>query len=240
MGNVHSVKSYMDSVEYDEKRCQCLNMSKGRNPFVTISRQTGAGGHTLAAAIVSEIKARGKSPLLNGWQTFDQELCKMVCEEPGLSASMSLLLKSEYHSHIQDMLNQLIVGDSPQDKVIKKIFHLIRTLATFGRVIIVEHGSGCLTRNLSLGIHIRLVASLPSRIRRMMKLLNVTEKKAKEIISEQDKAREKLVKTFFNRNINDPLLYDAVWNTDTVPVEEIARSVVQLIEAKACHCPHLQ
>jgi len=55
------------------------------------------------------------------------------------------------------------------------------------------------------------------------------------MIKEQDKGRSRLIKNFFNRNIDDPLLYDTLWNTDTVCIEEIARLLVGMIKDKACH-----
>ena len=46
----------------------------------------------------------------------------------------------------------------------------------------------------------------------------------------QDHDRLRLIKSFFAADIDDPLLYDAVWNTGTVPVEAIAEAVVSIIK----------
>ena len=232
MSNISTIKSFVDSMEYEEKKGTGLDLTRGRYPFITISRQPGAGGHTLAEALVEEMK-KEKDPLFQGWQMFDQELCKKVCEEPGLKVSLNFLLSFEYRSHIEDMMTEMIVGNSPQDVVFKKIFQIIRNLAGFGKVILVGRGSSCLTRELPLGIHVRLVAPLPIRIKRIMKAKNTTEAQAREFIQEQDKTRQRLVKTFFHADIHDPLLYDVIWNTEKVPVELIARLLVGMIKEKA-------
>lgn len=65
-----------------------------------------------------------------------------------------------------------------------------------------------------------------------MALMHLDEKKAKELILEQDKAREKLVKVYFGKNIENSLLYDAVWNTETVSMETIARAIVAMVKEK--------
>ena len=137
MSEGERIKSFLESITYEEKRCSCLNWKKGQNPFVTISRQAGAGGNTLANAILEELGRRNEDPLFQSWQRFNEELCRRIAEEPGLSVSLETLMKYEYHSQIEDMLDELIVGNSPQDLVSKKMFHLIRTLATFGKVILV-------------------------------------------------------------------------------------------------------
>ena len=236
MANVEKLKSFLETNSYESKRCSCLDAEKGINPFVTVSREAGAGGHSVAEAILAELEKRS-GPLFQGWHIIDHEICELLSREPGLQVSYHKLITHEYHSQIQDMLNQLVAGDSPQDKVLKKIFTFFRSLASVGKVILVGRGGCVLTRNLPLGVHLRLVAPLDDRIRATMTSLGYGEKKARELIQEQDKGRKVLFRNFFNCDVSDPLLYDAVWNTAKVPAEVIARSVVDLIEARKCHCP---
>lgn len=39
-----------------------------------------------------------------------------------------------------------------------------------------------------------------------------------------------MIKTHFNKSIDDPLLYDAVFNTDSEPFEAIAGAIVVLVK----------
>lgn len=235
MNELTKVKSFLETVAYEEKRCKCLNAVEGQNPFVTISRQAGAGGNTLAATVLEQLKERNDS-LFKGWQRFDNELCQKIADEPGLKVSVDQLIKSEYQPEREDMMNEIVVGTSSQYAVHKVTFRLVRSLATCGKVILVGRGGVCLTRDLPLGIHIRLVAPLEIRIERMSGLLSLTGKKAKELVLKQDKARARLMKTYFSKNIDDPLLYDSTWNTGTVPIDQIAYSIVKMIEKKSCLC----
>lgn len=235
MGEVERIKALFTAMSYDERRCGCLNLKEGRNPFVTISREAGAGGHALATAIEAAMKQEPSS-LFRDWQVCDQEICRIVAEEPGIQVYYRELLSAEYHSNIEDFLRELLTGESPQDVVNKKIFKLIRTLAVCGKVILVGRAGCLVTRDLALGVHVRLVAPLEIRVRRMRQLLGLDEKRARATVREQDQARAKLVKVYFGQDIKNPLLYDAVWNTETVPVEEIARSVVAMVRERSCHC----
>lgn len=233
MSEIEKLKSFVDSVQYRQKQLHSIDPKNGRYPFVTISRETGAGGHNLAAAILDLIAKEKSDPLFEGWDICDQGICHSISQDPKLRVSLEALLVSEYRSPAEDFITQFITGESTQEKVLRKMFRLIRDLALYGKSIIIGRGSACLTHDLPYGIHVRLVASLPSRIALMMKAHNRDEKWARATILEQDKAKASLTKTFFHRDIQDPLLYDCVWNTDRVGIEEIAHVIVDMIKQKA-------
>lgn len=185
---------------------------KGRYPFITISRQTGAGGHRLANELITQMQKEGE-PLFRGWQVFDQEIWKKVLEDPKMKVSVKALMTEEYLSQLEDILFNLFERQTPQDVVIHRIFQLLRTLASYGKVILVGRAGACVTRSLPSGIHVRLVASEPNRANRMVRLLHVDEKEARRVMEECDRSRARLVRDYFKRDIADPLLYDVVWNT---------------------------
>jgi hypothetical protein len=63
----------------------------------------------------------------------------------------------------------------------------------------------------------------------MMESFDISEKQAARWVDDQDRARARLMKSRFKRDIGDPLLYDAIWNTDFVPLEVIARWAVEMV-----------
>jgi len=181
---LEDVKGFLDAVAYREGHPH----PPGRpayHPFVTISRQTGAGGHTLAHVLFQEMK-KEDDPLFQGWQVFDRELCEKLLEDPQLHISMQSLLTEEYRSEIEDAICSLLGGETPRHVVVKKVFETIRTLATFGRVIIVGRAGMCVTKGMPDGLHLRLVASEATRIKRMMSWLQVDEAQARQTVYKQD------------------------------------------------------
>lgn len=233
MAEIYKLASFVDSLHYREKTGPQLDPKKGCFPFITISREAGAGGQSLATLLEEKFQKLHQEPLFQGWQLCNQELCHMIGQDPKLKSCVESLVRTEYHSQAEDMLSQLIHGGSSQDQVVKKMFHLMRAFALHGKVIFVGRGSPFLTRDLPLGIHVRLVASLGSRVKRMMRALDLDEKTTRDIVEEKDKAKAKLVKNFFNKDIRDPLLYDSTWNTDYVSLEEIAKCLVEMIRDKS-------
>ncbi|MFH1723938.1 MAG: cytidylate kinase-like family protein [Elusimicrobiota bacterium] len=198
-------------------------------PFVTVSRQAGAGGHAFAETLLKRMERSGEDPLLRGWRMFDQQLCEKVANDPALKVSMKSLLSEEFHGSIEDCLSQLLAATSPQAAVYHKIFETICTVAALGKAVIVGRAGVCLTRRYPGGIHIRLIGSKGVRIENMARSMDVSPAEAERHIDKLDGSRAKLVRAYFQRDIHDPLLYDAVWNTDAVPLERIAAAVIEMI-----------
>jgi len=231
-GSTAGIAAYLGSSAYRAAHPRAPGGSREYRPFVTISRQTGAGGHTLARVLAQAMR-QGDDPLFQGWQVFDRELCETLMRDPKLRVSIQSLLTEAYRSQIEDAIFSLLGGETPRDVVVRKLFETIRALAAIGRVIIVGRAGMCVTRGLPDGVHLRLVAPEPVRIARMRERLHVGEHAAREMIGAQDHDRARLVRDHCHRDIDDPLLYDATWNTQTVPFEAIAASLIALIRHRA-------
>ncbi len=201
-------------------------------PFVTISRQVGAGGRTLAEHLLKVMSQEPDQTLFGGWQICDQELCVRLVEDHQLQVSMQELLSEEYRSQIHAFFSNLLNRKSDQELVMLKMFETIRSLATVGKVILVGRASSQVTKKLTTGVHLRLVAPEEVRIKRTMQLFGQPEAETKRLVQKQDQDRERLVKSYFFTDINDPLLYDATWNTAHVPFQAIAESTVILIKKR--------
>lgn len=208
---------------------------KDIRPFFTISRQSGAGGYAVARALLEKTRGTRPASIFGGWSLFDERLAELVAENPSLKVSLRGLADEEFVSGVQDMVSSWIGGLSPQSAVVGHLFKVIRSLAAGGKVIIVGRAGASLTRHLPGGLHLRLVASLPARVRRMMAVKDVSEKEARRAVAERDRARADLVESYFHRDINDPLLYDMVWNTETMAPDVIAATTLRGVEALLRH-----
>ncbi|MBL0057564.1 MAG: cytidylate kinase-like family protein [Elusimicrobia bacterium] len=207
----------------------------GPKPYITISRQAGAGGFSVAEALLEKTKGARPATIFGGWSLFHERLAELVAENPALKVSLRGLAEEEFASGLEDMVSSWIAGLSPQSAVVGHLFKVVRTLAGEGKVIIVGRAGACLTRHIPGGLHLRLVASLPTRVRRIMVRHGLSEKAAARRVADRDRARAALVKTYFHRDIEDPLLYDLVWNTETVSADVIAATSLRAVEAILRH-----
>lgn len=205
----------------------------GSAPFITISRQSGAGGRVLAEALLDALAANSAAnPLLQDWRIFDRKMCETVLQDSRLADAMSKLLEEDYRTQIGEFILGLFGRQVSQNVVFPRLSQLLRTVATIGKVIIVGHSGFQATRGLSGAINMRVIAPQPVRIKRVATMLALSETKAARIINEHDEKRRQLLKTYFHADCDDPGLYDVVWNTNRMSPTFIAESMVTLIEQR--------
>jgi cytidylate kinase len=206
-------------------------------PFVTISREPGAGGHTLGREIIREVDRQPDAPWSRGWDLFDQKLCAVVAQNPETAANFDSLIREEYRSGLQQSVYEMFVGRAEEHALQKRIAAVLRFLAFVGRVVLVGRGGMCVTRHLPGGLHIRLVAPLEVRVRRMMEMTEGDEDKARVEIRQQERSRARLIQDIYGRDIADPLLYDMVFNTSTLDNATIAKAVVGVLVSRLTDAP---
>lgn len=204
-------------------------------PFVTISREAGAGGHTLAREILRKLETEIPGSASEGWEVFDQKLCLLIAEDEELGVSFDQLVTEEYRSEVSAAVSEMLEQRAKRFEVYTRVFEIIRILGTLGKCVIVGRAGMCVTADMPMGIHIRLVAPESARVKRMMKLLDVGEEEARQKMEQQDRDRHRLVKDFFGKNVEDPLLYDAVFNTGRLTISEIAEVVARLVRRRMEH-----
>ncbi len=202
-------------------------------PFVTISRQAGAGGHSLANRLIEVFDQQEDKEVFGGWDMFDQKLVAMVADDPDLSVSVESLLGEHYHRGADDFFRQILTSTTHQDIVMDRMFRLVRLLAEVGHAVIVGRAGSEVTRGLGPAVSLRLIAPEDMRIKRLMELHDLDEKKAKEKLDKSDRGRARLLKRHFRVDIDDPLVYDAVWNTAEVPFDALAETIVPLLRRRA-------
>ncbi len=231
---IGAVRRYLDAMSFRLKQAE-ERAQWNAFPFVTISRRAGAGGRSLAAALEGEMRSRSRDDpaLFLDWHVFDETLLRLLTEHPGSKTRFEELLAEEYRSKAQDYVHQLLTGGPPQDLVLARVFHSLRAVAGFGKALIIGRSGACLTRDLHKGVHVRLVGSEKPCVDRLRERYGLDEGEARRRRLQLDASRARLVAAYFERDIDDPLLYDCVWNTDRVSFEEIARAVCDRVEEKA-------
>jgi cytidylate kinase len=210
-----------------------LNPDQTGFPFVTISRESGAGGHTLAREILRQLERSTDADWARGWEVFDYRLCLLLAQDPEMNAPLDSLLREEYQSSFQQALFDILTGHDEQYKLHKRIFEVIRILGMIGRVVIVGRAGNLVTRDLHNGVHLRLVAPVPLRVKQMMELMDADEETARREMEKQDRERAEMVRDYFNRDIASPLDFDCVWNMGTVTTDFIATTTVRYLTEKA-------
>jgi cytidylate kinase len=203
----------------------------GHLPFVTVSRQAGAGAETVAGLLAEKLNAQGQADA-QPWTVFDKNLIDRVLADQDLPQEIAKLVEEDKDTTIKAIIGELL-GLHPS---MWTIFHhtsdTILKLARLGRCIIVGRGGNIVTAKLKGGIHVRLVAPENIRLAHLQKHFGLDEKSAAKYLREHDEGRRRYVKTNFERDIEDPLLYDAVLNTGLLGFEKTADLLAGMVAAK--------
>lgn len=157
-------------------------------PFITISRESGAGAWTLARQLVEALNRNntGERP----WTCWDRELVEKVATDYKLSEELIDSLEETSHSWLSDFLAGLTSGPSEDEaRVYGRVAATIRALAQAGRVVIVGRGGVFVTRKMPGGIHVRLVAPWEYRVSFMARTLSQSEEDAAAQIRHMEKNR---------------------------------------------------
>ena len=202
-------------------------------PFVTISRQPGTYANELAAEILRVMQKPHGQKLFEGWEVFDRSVCDLVTQDKDLDGSLNSLVAEVYDSEVSKFVYEMVFQKSEQFSGYKRIFEIVRILGTLGKAIIIGRGGSYVTHDMPNGIHLRLIASEPWRLKQTMEKDRLNEKEALKQIHAREKDRARLIRDFFTKDIQDPTNYTAVFNVEHVTVSELAPVVVEMIRQKA-------
>jgi cytidylate kinase len=191
---------------------------------VTISRQSGSGGHAVAERLVAYLQARapeGACP----WTFFDRDLVEKVIADHNLPKRLAQFMPEDRISEIADTMDELFGLHPPSWTLVRQTSDTILHLAEMGNVIIIGRGANVITAKSEGVFHVRLVGSLERRVKHMQELTDLGPKAARDFLQQEDRGRRRYLKKYFDKDIDDPLLYHLIINTDLISYEEAARMI---------------
>jgi cytidylate kinase len=221
-GYLDAVSSQWTLAGSSEKTAQ-----KGlRGGVVTISRQAGSGSRVVAEALVASLQ-HDAPPGTSPWTIFDKNLVEKVLEDHDLPERLAGFMPEDRKTEMADTLDALFGQQATSWTLVKKTAETILHLAEVGNVVIIGRGGNIITATLGSAFHVRLVGSLERRIEHLIDYKHVSRVEAEEYVRTEDLGRKRYVKKYYGADIDDPLLYDLVINTDRVSYEEAARLIAE-------------
>lgn len=202
---------------------------------ITLSRQAGSGAHVIAEKLAELLTAQ-ESQSACPWTVFDRNLVEKVLEDHNLPSRLGKFMPEDKISGISDTMDELFGLHPPSGTLVHQAAETILHLVELGNVIIIGRGANIITSKLDYVFHVRLVGSVERRAQFLQEQdPKFTRKAALELIQQEDHGRERYVRQYFHRDLNDPLLYHLVINTDLVLYDEAARVIAHAVASK--HMP---
>lgn len=191
---------------------------------VTISRQTGSGAHLVAECLCKKLQEAETHPACP-WTVFDKNLVEKVIEEHNLPARLARFMTEDRISEMSDTIDELFGLHPPSWSLVRDVSETILHLAERGNVIIIGRGANVITASLDSVLHVRLVGSLEKRAEHLQEDRGLTKTSAMQLLRREDRARARYLRKYLDTNVEDPLLYHMVLNTDLIGYDEAAELI---------------
>jgi cytidylate kinase len=212
----------LDLKEYFEKRLSAKQQTEvSKSSFITISRQTGCNGNSIAVKLTKELSSKNK------WKYINKEILSESAKQLDLSESQLIhLFKSEKLTHANEIIAALSHRYYKNDNKIKKtITEVVTDFAIEGNVVIVGRAAVGITSKLQRGLHIRITAPVDWRINALKKRKGFEDVDVVKFIQEHDIKKENLIQRFCNMKLED-VPFDLTINCSKFNQNQIVKIIV--------------
>ena len=181
-----------------------------RKNVIVIGRQFGSGGHDIGKALAEKL----------GFSFYDQEIIKMAAGTTGYTQDfISKKEEAMTNSLLYDLVSQVYMyaqtkDEAPKDQIFEAEKNVIEELAQKGNCVIVGRCSDYILRKRTDCLKIYFSAPLESRVQRVMKRLNLSEKEARQKIQKEDKRRADNYHYYTGRIWGAAANFDITLNTE--------------------------
>ncbi|MCE9616717.1 MAG: cytidylate kinase-like family protein [Lentisphaerae bacterium] len=197
-------------------------------PFITLSREAGAGGISIGTLLRDRLQAEDKHAF-SPWLWFDRDLLAKVVEQHNLPKEVAHTMDQPNYHRVLKWIDEMM-GQYPSWSLLaRKTNETIMFLARIGNVILVGRGANILTRDMPGGLHVRLIGSMPKRIGHVVEYYKLTRLEAEKFIAREDSSRAMYVKDNFGADIQNAHGYDLTINTDHVRYEDAVTLIMEQV-----------
>ena len=199
-------------------------------PFVTISREAGAGGMLLANRLAERLNAE----LTGGerqWSVFDRELVEKVAADHHITQELVDMLEHHNRTWLDDFFNGITFNYTPSElRIFRSLVSTVRALAQAGRVILVGRGGFLITRGMPGGLHVRIVAPLEQRIANLMRSGRETHAQATEHVLRLDQERAAFIQRYWPGTTLAPESFSITLNAAALSEEQMVTTVLEALK----------
>jgi cytidylate kinase len=165
---------------------------------LTLARELGAGDTGFAPTLAAKL-----GPRVYDRDFLEQEAVRLGVPESELE---------KVDEQPAGMFERFRPG-SLQHRYFAALGQLMTELANRGEVLLVGRGSSRFLRNDPRAFHVRLVATMPVRVRRVMEYRWLREAPARQLIAQSDSQRRRFYGSYFGADWSDPLEYHVTANS---------------------------
>lgn len=213
-------------------------MNKNEKFVITINRELGSGGRTVGEKLAEKL----------GVSFYDKAVIMGLEEKYHLTVDEIEKMRNKKHHWWSDFKlvtgigeglvssSRLIseTGKEPEVLTTETMFkaesEILKDIANVESCVIAGRSGFYVFRNHPNHLRVMIQASLPFRIKRLVRKKGITEEEARKIIEKVDKMRENYVKKFTGTTRYDTRNYDIVISADGKTEDQIVDQILLYIE----------
>ncbi|MDO4312896.1 MAG: cytidylate kinase-like family protein [Eubacteriales bacterium] len=202
------------------------------NTIITIGRQFGSGGREIGHIVADKL----------GIKLYDKEMLERAAKDSGICQELfeahdEKPTNSFLYSLVMDTYSLGYSAGSYTDmpinhKIFLAQFDTIKRIATEGPCILVGRCADYALEDNPDVLRLFIHADMDARIRRIARIYDLTDAKAKEIIQKTNKKRSSYYNYYTNKRWGDAESYDACLNSSMLGLEGTAEAILKLVELK--------
>ena len=202
------------------------------NTIITIGRQFGSAGREIGYRIADDL----------GIKLYDKEMLNRAAKESGICKELfeahdEKPTNSFLYSLVMDTYSLGYSSGSYTDmpinhKVFLAQFDAIKKIAEEGPCILVGRCADYALEEFDNVVSVFIHAKMEARIRRIARIYNLTDAKAKEMIQKTDKTRSSYYNYYTNKKWSDAESYDVCLDSSLLGIEGTAEAIKQLVAIK--------
>ena len=177
---------------------------------ITISRQMGSGGHTLAVRLAEDLD----------FEFIDRQIIDFITQNTGAQAKLIASLDERTRSGVDLWVEGILHGRYvDRSEYTHWLIKSITAMAEHGNAVILGRAGNVILAKRG-GLHVRVVAPKELRIGNLVKHEGISSAEATRRVDESDAQRRKLYREDFGADIEDPLSYHLVLNMGRMAMDE--------------------
>ena len=202
------------------------------NTIITIGRQYGSAGREIGYKVAKDL----------GIKLYDKEMLERAAKESGICEE---LFKTHDEKPTNSFLYSLVMDsyslgysssnytDMPiNHKIFLAQFDAIRKIADEGPCILVGRCADYALEEYDNVLSVFIHANIDTRVRRIARIYDLTDAKAKEIIRKTDKQRSSYYNYYSNKKWGDADSYNICLDSSILGIDGTAEAIEKLVEIK--------
>jgi cytidylate kinase len=196
-----------------------------RGNVITVSRMYGCGGDDVAQQLADRLDLH----------YYDKQILEAIVAAAPENKALMERLDQQVTTMREEVMHMIVTGKSPTEEYRHYLLNVILGIARHSGVI-VGRGAHLLLADYR-AFRVRIVASEETCAARVAERQHISQQEALRWARQADQEHSDYIRKVFGRDVNDPITFDLVINTDHIGLEQAVNVILFAMQQTGYHIP---